>query len=290
MMDWNELKVFLAVAKIGSLSGAAKLLNVNHSTVFRRLQHFEATIEGRAFERINNHYELTTLGQELLIRAKEIENNFHNLERQVVGKDIQPKGNVKITAPCNIACHFLSRYITTFNRQYPDITIELLISNQAFNMSSRQADIAVRATPKPPEYLVGRQVCEVGWGVFGSPAYQAQYGYPETIEALTGHRIIGATGSMSHLAIFTWLDKHLPDQIVSRTDDLMVMSYLAESGHSLAILPNDQDHAGIEKLFSLEPDKPSNIWLLTHPDLRHVKRIKLVMEHLAEAFAVEQLA
>jgi DNA-binding transcriptional LysR family regulator len=95
---------------------------------------------------------------------------------------------------------------------------------------------------------------------------------------------------MNHLAIFTWLNKHFSDQIVSRTDDLMVMSHFAESGHSLAILPNDQDRAGIEKLFPLVPDKPSNIWLLTHPDLRHVERVKLVMEHLAKAFALEQLA
>jgi DNA-binding transcriptional LysR family regulator len=288
-MDWNELKVFLAIAEKGSLSGAATQLGVNHSTVFRRLQHFEETIKGRVFKRINNHYRLTTLGEELRVRAKEIEDNFHNLERQLVGKDVQPKGNVKITAPCNIACHFLSSYITTFNQQYPDITIELLISNQAFNMTNRQADIAVRATPKPPEHIVGRQVCEVGWGVFGSSAYKSLYGPPTSVQELGDHRITGATGNMSHLAIFSWLDKHFTEQVVTRTDDLMVMSHLAESGQSLAILPNDQNREGIEKLFALEPEKPSNIWLLTHPDLRHVERIKLVMEHLAAAFALEQL-
>lgn len=289
LMDWNALKVFLAIADKGSLSGAANQLNVNHSTIFRRLGSFEEEIGGRLFERINNRYMLTPTGQELLAYAKRIEEAFHDVERQIAGKDIQAKGVVKITAPSNIASQYLSRYLTEFTTLHRDIQIELLASNLEFNMKNRQADIAVRATNKPPEYLIGKQVCEIGWSVFGSAPYQKRFGHPHSLNELSQHRILGATGSIRHLSTFTWIEKHLPEQIISRCDDLTVMSRFVESGHGLAILPNDQDSPNIEKLFTFSPEKPSNLWLLTHPDLRKVARIKLVMEFLTHAFSLEQL-
>lgn len=288
-MDWNALKNFLAVANKGSLTGAAKQLNVNHSTVFRRLGQFEKDLGGRLFERINNRYQLTPMGEELLVFAKDIESSFDDLERKVVGKDIQTRGVVKITAPCNIASRYLSRYISEFNEHYPDIHVELFASNLELNMKNRQADIAVRATSKPPEYLIGRQVCEVGWGIYGSPAYKARFGFPSTLEELSEHQLTGATGAMNHLSAFIWLEKHFSEQIMTRSDDLMVMCSLAEAGQRLAILPNDQAQATLVKVLTLTPEKPSNLWLLTHPDLRKVERIKRVMEYLTQAFSQEQL-
>lgn len=287
-MDWNALKIFLAIVNKGSLSGASAQLDVNHSTVFRRLGQFEKDIGGRLFERINNQYLLTPMGEELLSVAKNIESSFDDLERNIVGKDIQAKGTVKITAPANIASLYLSQYILDFNTHYPDIHIELLVSNLAFNMKNRQADIAIRATAKPPEYLVGREVCKVGWGIYGSPAYETRFGFPSTINELSDHRMIGATGGMSHLSAFIWLEKYYKDNIITRCDDLNVMCSFAEVGHCLAILPNDQVGPTIKKILPFTPERPSNIWLLTHPDLRKVERIKLVMEYLTQAFSKEQ--
>ena len=109
-MDWNALKMFLAIAENGTLTGAAKVLEVNHSTVFRRLNTFEDEIGGRLFERLNHGYELTAMGEELLLKAKKIAASFDDMERHIIGKDIQPKGTVKITAPNNIAYRYLSRY------------------------------------------------------------------------------------------------------------------------------------------------------------------------------------
>jgi len=283
-MDWNSLKIFLSIARCGSLSGAAKELGVNHSTIFRRLNAFEEEIGGRLFERLNKRYEFTALGHELLELAREIESSFDDLDRKLVGKDIQPKGVVKITAPNNIAYRFLPRYITEFNQQYPDIQIELLVSNQALNMSNRQADIAVRATASPPEHLIGRQVCKLNWSVFGGQQYPSAYGLPKNIEELNNHGLIGATGAMRNLPAFGWLDKQFGSQIITRCDDLTAMSYLAQAGHGLAILPNDQQRPELTRLFEIETLEPSTLWLLMHPDLRNVERIRLVMLHLAQCF------
>jgi DNA-binding transcriptional LysR family regulator len=286
-MDWNGLKLFLAIADSGTLTGAAKALEVNHSTVFRRLNTFEDEIGGRLFERLSHGYELTPMGEELLTVAKKIAGSFDELERHIVGKDIQPKGIVKITAPNNIAYRYLPRYLTKFNKMYPDIHIELLISNLEFNMTNRQADIAVRATPAPPEHLVGRKVRRLKWGVYGSKTYEKKQGFPENIEQLKTHSLIGATGALSVLPAFVWLQKNLLQNICVRCDELIAIAAFAEAGQGLALLPDDQQRPGIKKLFDFEPGESSDLWLLTHPDLRHVERIKLVMQHLADSFSGE---
>lgn len=284
-MDWNSLKVFLAIARSGSLSGAANKLDVNHSTIFRRLNAFEKEIGGRLFERLSNRYELTSMGQEMLDLAQTIEHSFDAMDRHIVGRDFRPRGTVKITAPNNIAYSYLPRYLAEFNLLYPDIHIELLVSNQEFNMTNRQADIAVRATSSPPEHLIGRQVGRISWSVFGSKSYEEKFGLPHNMGELQSHNLIGATGAISSLPGFLWLEKQYPQQIVSRCDELVAMSYLAESGQGLACLPDDQIRTGIKRLFSFAPGKTSNLWLLTHPDLRNVGRIRLVMKHLTKAFS-----
>ncbi len=288
-MDWNALKMFLAIADSGTLAGAAKSLGVNHSTVFRRLNAFEDEIGGRLFERLSHGYELTPMGEELLIEAKKIATSFDDMERHIVGKDFQPKGTVKITAPNNIAYRYLPRYLTEFNRSYPDINIELLVSNLEFNMNNRQADIAVRATPEPPEHLVGRRIRSITWGVYASKIYKEKSACPKNINQLSGHALVGAAGSMRNLPAYIWLDKNLSQQIKTRCDELVAMAAFVEAGQGLALLPDDQQRPGIIKLFDFKLGENSDLWLLTHPDLRHVERIKLVMQHLAKAFAEEKV-
>lgn len=286
-MDWNSLKVFLAIQQNGSLLAAAKALEVNHSTVFRRLNSLEEQLGVRLFERLNNQYQLTLSGEEILPMAQRIANAFDSLERQVIGQDFQPKGTVVITAPENIACRFLPRYLVNFKINYPDISIELLSSNQQVDMNSRQADIALRAVESPPEHLVGRRVSRIPWSVFGSADYQKKHGFPTDLPSLKQHLLIGGSGAINQLPAFQWLDKQHRDQVVVRCDKLTTMSYLAQSGQGLALLPNDQQRPEIIKLFSLPQGKTSDLWLLTHPDLRNVVKVKLVMQYLAEVLMQE---
>jgi len=287
-MDWNLIKSFLAIERTGSLLAAARQLGVNHSTVFRRLNAFEKEIGGRVFERVNNRYELTSIGIEMIAHAQRIENSFDTIERKIVGTDSNPKGVVKITAPTNIAYRYLPRYIEKFNQIYPNIHIELLVSNQEFNMTNRQADIAVRATPSPPEHLVGRQVSTINWGAYASRRYEIKLGLPTVVDDLHGHSLIGATGALRNLPVFTWLEKNWSQNITARCDELVAMSYFAEAGQGIAFLPDDQTRSGIVRLFDLGLDHTSDLWLLTHPDLRNVERIKLVMRHLSKAFMGEK--
>ena len=289
LMDWNSVKMFLAIAESGTLSGAAKALEVNHSTIFRRLNTFEQEIGGRLFERLKQGYQITAMGEELLVEAKKIAISFDDMERHIVGKDIQPKGVVKITAPNNIAYRYLSRYLTKFRQIYPDIKIELLISNIELNMTNRQADIAVRATPAPPEHLVGRKVRSIKWSVYASKTYKEKYGCPKNINQLNEHILISATGNMKNLPAYQWLEKKYQEQIKVRCDEITAMASFVVAGCGLAVLPDDQQRPELLKLFTFKPDESSDLWLLTHPDLRHVERIKLVMQYLAESFSNEKV-
>lgn len=287
-MDWNAIKLFLAIVEQGSLSGAARVLDINHSTAYRRLNNFEDAVGSRLFERLSHGYELTTMGEAILDKAELAQTSIHDLERLIMGQDHQPRGLVKITAPNSIAYQYLPRYLASFKQEYPDIEFEILVSNQELNMTNRQADIAIRATEKPPSHLVGRMVREVGWGAYCSQGYVKQFGRARDESDLQGHRLIGATGMMRHLPYFEWQEKHHADAIRLRCDDLTAMSYFAEQGQGIALLPNDHYQQDIVRLFALRDNPVSRLWLLTHPDLRQVERIRLIMQHLARCFEQEQ--
>jgi len=286
-MDWNSMKIFLAIAESESLMAASKILSLSHSTVFRRLNSFEDKIGGRLFERIDGKYELTELGDELLTLSKPVSISFDDIERHIIGKDMKPHGCVKMTAPTSFAYYYLPKHMNTFNKLYPEIQIELLTSNQEVNMTTRQADIAIRVTASPPEHLVGRKVKEIQWSVYGSKHYLRKNGQPKALHDLSEHHLIGASNNLKNLAAFSWMDKNHQDKIITRSDDLVTMSHLAGADLGLAILPDDLKHSHIERLFTFKPAKTNKLWILTHPDLRKVERIKIVMKFFSEALSNE---
>lgn len=284
-MNWEHLKFFLAIAETSSLSGAANQLNVNHSTVFRRLKALEDEIEGRLFDRIDHRYVLTATGETLLAQGQQIAAQFDKIDRLILGHDKSLKGTVRITAPFNLATRYLPKIIAEFKADYPNVQIEILSSNQEINMNNRIADIAVRVSPSPPEHLVGRKVLEIPWGVFASAPYIQQHKEEITINNLSQHALIGGTGHIRNLAGFKWLDKTHSDQIHLRSDELSAMAYLAEEGLGLAFLPLDQMRKPLINVCSFPYGKTSDLWILTHPDLRKTTRIQKLMSHLAEQFA-----
>ena len=284
-MDWNALKTFRAIARHRTLAGAARELGVNHSTVFRRINEFEKEVGSRLFERLKEGYILTSVGEELFQRSEKIEEAFSDLDRTVMQQDYKPQGNIVLTAPDNIAYSYLPRYLASFRKLYPDVTIELLVSNESFNLSRREADIAVRAATKVPEHLVGNKLGRCCWGVYA--AEKRKRTLPKELDELANYKLIGGEGQMAPLPAFRWLEKKYAGQIVMRSNNLVAMAAMAEAGLGLAILPDDQKRPGIKRLFDCPPAKHSDIWLLTHPALRHVERIRLLMKHLREAFQAD---
>lgn len=283
-MDWNALKIFIAIAHSGNLVGAVAVLGMSHSTVYRRLNDFEEQV-GRLFERLNGSYELTELGEEMLLHAQRISDSIDDIERHIAGKDTQPKGIVRITAPKGFSYNYLPSRLAKIDELYPDIEVELLVTDVELNMTNRRADIAIRFTAAPPEHLVGRVVNRIKWGVYASEDYLAKYGRPDGLKDLNNHRLIGATSTLQNSPGFSWLDKKHATIIDQRSDDLEAMSCLALNGQRLAFLPDVLMRSGLQRLFTFEPAGEDNLWILTHADLRKVERIKIVMRFLATALA-----
>ena len=282
-MDWNDLRFCLAVARAGSLAGAARTLGVNHSTIFRRLNAFEESLGVRVFERLPEGYVPSAEGEEILRHAEAAEAAVLALERTVAGKDFRLAGRIRLTTPANLAVRFVARYLPDFLDLYPDIRVEIVVGDRDFDLIRREADLALRATSQPPEYLVGRKVMALSWWVFAGQRYLARRARPKAMDELADHPLIGAEASFLRLPAFAALEAAYPESaFVARASDLGSMAALAEAGLGLALLPIDQQAPTLVPLFPVEPQPSSDLWLLTRPDLRHVARFRVFSDFLVE--------
>ena len=283
MIDWNELPFFLAVAQQGSLSGAAMQLGVNHSTVFRRINALEDKLGVRLFERLADGYMLTEMGHEVLQHANQAQHSIHALERAVAGKDHALSGVVRITAPVSITDEILVPAIATMHLKYPGIKVQLVVSNLLHDLSRRDADIAIRATKKPPEHLIGRKVADFVWAVYASPEYLKQHSTPNDLSGLAQHQLIGPDETLLSIACYQWFNQHFSDeQIICRASDINTIANLCQQNLGIAFLPSNYFNPKLVRLFKAKPEFVDELWILTHPDLRQVTRIRLVNNFLYE--------
>ena len=283
-MNWDDLRYFLAVAETGTLNGAARRLGVNHSTVFRRINRFEQEIGAVLFERLLDGYQLTLAGEDLVSHAKAVGAEVDQLQLKLQGKEFQPRGTVRITAPEHIANEYLPGYLATFRQRYPDIAFELDVGAASRDLTRREADLAVRATNDPPPHLVGLRTVLLHWSCFASPDYLERYGRPASGAGLDDHRVIGADGALRGLPPFRHLDAGKHRHTDLRCSTLSSMAGMARAGFGIAVLPDDQAQPALIRLFPFEPRYAADLWLLTHPELRRTERIRLLMAHLQQAF------
>jgi len=279
-MNWNDLRTFLAIAEAGTLAGAARSLRQNHSTVFRRLNALEDDLGVRLFERLPDGYVLTAAGERLVELARQADGAVQQIERELMGRDLAPSGKVRVTTAPNIARTLLPGVIARLRKANPLIRIELAVGDADYDLDRREADIAVRATTAPPEHLVGRKIMDLHWRVCRRKGLHSRP--PRRLEDLSEVDLIGADAAMMRLKVFQWLEAHHSDAIVARCNDLSTMAALAMAGIGYALLPSDQQEPGLEAVLTI-PDSKGALWLLTHPDLRHVTRIKVVWDAILSA-------
>ena len=178
-MNWDDLKVILAICREGSLSGAAKVLGTSHSTVFRQINAIEKKLATRFFNRLSHGYEMTEAGETVLARAPGIEDNILDLEMELKNKDLRLKGTIRLTAPEGITNYLLLPHLARFYQQHPEIQIDLIVSSDDLKLTQHQADIAIRTTTKPPATSIGKKVCDFNLGIYATEAY-LQKGVTET--------------------------------------------------------------------------------------------------------------
>jgi DNA-binding transcriptional LysR family regulator len=281
-MDWDDLRYFDAVAQAGSLAGAARALNVNHSTVFRRLNRLEQNYGVRLFERHREGYSLSVAGEEMQQSVFRIGEEVAQLDRRLTGRDLSLSGTLTVTTTDTLMHRFLGPHLAAFRKRYQDVSLDVVLDTQYLNLSKRQADVAVRPTMNPPETLVGRRIADIGFAVYGSKDYLQHVG---ARRSLADYDWLGFEESLTHLAAAKWMRARLPNaKIGFRANNLMALTAAAAAGMGVAILPcflGDQELA-LERLEMLPAKSGSALWLLTHADLRNTARVRAFMDCMAE--------
>jgi DNA-binding transcriptional LysR family regulator len=281
-MDWDDLRVVLAVARNGTLSGAARKLDVTHSTVFRRLGAIERRLGARLFDRFRDGYAATPAGDAACELAARFADEIAALERQLSGHDLRPSGIVRIATTDTIGA-IVMPHVSELRRFYPDIRAEIAISNSMADLTHREADIAIRPTPEPPDTLFGRRIVDIAHAIYGAPNYLAQHHGNK----LAGHDWIGLDDSLRSTIIGRWMNENISNESVTcRVDALPTLRDAAQAGMGLALLPCYLGDAaeGLQRAARELPAVPrSALWLLTHNDLKHTARIRAAIDFLATA-------
>jgi DNA-binding transcriptional LysR family regulator len=281
-LDWDDLRIVLAVAQDGTLSGAARSLSVTHSTVFRRLGAIERRLGARLFERFRDGYAPTPAGESVRVLAARFADEISALERQLSGRDLHPSGVVRITTTDTIGAILLP-LLPQLRASYPDIRAEIAISNSMADLTHREADIALRPTPAPSDTLIGRRIVDIAHAIYASPNYLSRHSKRD----LVGHDWIGVDDSLRSTIIGRWMHENVPNESVTcRVDALPALRDAARAGMGLALLPCylGDAAAGLQRAARKLPAVPrSALWLLTHNDLKHTARIRAAMDFLATA-------
>lgn len=291
MFAWDDLRVFLAIARGGSLAAAARTLGVNHSTVFRRLNAFETAVGARLFDRRPEGYGVTAEGAEMLVRATRIEEEVLALDRELSGRDSRLEGTVRVTTTDTVALGLLPPHLARFRQAQPGIEIELAVSNQMYNLSRREADVAIRPAKAPEGAMVGRRLAGIALAAYGARSYLDGAKTPRVFEDLADHALVGPDESLSNTAAARWLRAHAPGAAIGcRCDSFMAQFHAVRAGVGLGLLPcflADPEPA-LVRLPLPAPELETGLWLLTHEDLRRTARIRAVLDFLAEALGAER--
>ena len=278
-MNWDDLKIFGAAARLGSFSKAADNLQTTHSTVSRRISALEQDLDLRLFDRLTTGLTLTPGGEELYVSALAMEEEADAAERRVTGRDSELIGEVRVSIVDAMAISLMPAF-HRFLIAYPGIKLEVSISSQQVNLARREADIAIRVGNTPTETLVGRRVAKYHFAIYAAKSLIAQFGADTP---LSEYPWVSRTESL------TWpiLNKIMAKQgskinIVARMGGHYAMTQAISEGIGvgyLALNRGDKDPR-LVRVSPIEKELTRDVWLLTHPDLRHTGRIRAFMDFI----------
>lgn len=282
-MDWDDLRIVLAAARAGSFAGAARRLGLTHSTVLRRLARLEQALGARLFDRGPEGLSPTPAGEALAARAARMEAEALAAERELAGRDLRLAGVVRITAPDDVAALLMPPAIERLKRALPELRLEIEVANSLADLARREADVALRATQRPPEAMIGRRLGRIPFAYYAAPDYLARRP-PPALDGLQAHDLLGPAADMGAGVLERWLGGAEP---ALRANSFLHLAEAARRGLGLALLPcfvGDSDSA-LRLALRLEGAEES-LWLLTHPDLRRSPRVRATMEALAAEIAL----
>jgi DNA-binding transcriptional LysR family regulator len=289
MLDWDDLRVFLAVQRAGTLARAAAELSVNPTTAGRRIATLEERMCVRLFDRRSDGWVLTPAGRDLLPHAERMALEATAAEREISGADQRLAGSVRVTATEMLVTRFITRALPRFVERYPEITLDFHCSNRSVSLSRREADIALRLARPHEDDVVTRKIATIELSLYAAPAYLAARGLPQAPErSLAGHELLAFADSRAFAVENEWLEKRRDGaRIALRSDSVSSLYGAAVSGLGIGLLPRvvaDSDPA-LQRIETASRPEPRVVWQTVHRDLKDTARIRAVLDFLAEVVA-----
>jgi DNA-binding transcriptional LysR family regulator len=284
-MNWDDLRFVLALGRSGTLKDAAESLGVHYTSVARKIKQFEESLGTRLFDSHPRQQVLTPHGEKLMQVAERIENEIFALDRELLGKESQLSGLLRISTIEPIAMAHCKDF-ADFIELHPDVELEIIADTSTRDLSKRESDIALRATKKPPEHLLGRQVATMRFAPFAMPELIERQGAGTPIEDWPWvHWTMEGARPMWK----PWLEKvNSGNGKVISVSNGAVFNQMVESGNFVGYLAKRTANLtpALQQVGPWQPEIDIPIWMLTHPDLRHTARIKAFMDFMGPRMKV----
>lgn len=281
-MDWDDVRVFLAIARQGQFLGAARALRINQATAARRITALEASLETRLFERSTTGVQLTEAGRDLMTHAERMESEMLQAEAGLRRKDVALSGAVRIGAPDGFTTYFLIHALAPLVARHPGIDIQLVPMPLAVSLARREVDIAVTLDEPAAGRVVSRRLTDYALGIFGARAYLARHGRPERVEDLARHRLIGYVETYAYSSALGYV-ADLFGGARTHFDCASAVGQVeaVRAGLGLGVLHQfiARSDPDFEPVLA-ERRALRTYWLVIHEDVRALGRIRAVVDHI----------
>lgn len=285
MLDWNDLRFFLAVARTGSTLAASRKLRVSQATVSRRISALEEALGISLFLRSPGGYALSVRGEAMLPGAEAVEHAVEALASSVEAEQRRLSGKVRLTTVESAANIWLMPAIAAFRTQFPAVMAEVFVDDRVLDLSKGEADIAIRFGVQPnDENLVIRRIVELHESVYARQDLVDQHGMPRSLADLAHYPMIGFSG-VGLGPIGRWQDSLGPDvHFVHRANTLSAIVSAAQAGMGAAVMPCllGDTHRGLVRLFPPIPELTTPGWLVTTANARQQPHVRAMLDFIAE--------
>ena len=267
MFDWDDVRVFLAAARGGTVRGAARQLGITHATVSRRLRRLEERLGVKLFERGARGQVLSSVGDSILAAAEQVEQGMAEIERRAFAEDTRMAGTVRLSVSDSLFESIVHPCLRDFQANYPMVDIELILTDRLSDLGRRAADIAIRITKTPPDSAFGKKIAESPLACFAAPEY------------LENRPSLDRWVALTYEPAF---DPILPARRVVTANTGLAGARLIKNGHGIGLLPcyiGDAD-PGLRRVPGTRLVPDMDIWMLVHADLRSTPRVRALLDHL----------
>ena len=283
-LAWDDVQMFLATARSGTLTAAAVQLGVNVSTVQRRIGRLEEAIGARLFDRSQRGYMLTPAGEELIEHADGMEREAFAIQRRIAGLDTNLRGTVHLSTVDDVAVALLPPLLKRFRKAHPQLTVEVSVGSQFKALGRRQADVALRMGRKPDEPdVIVRRVAHSNIALYASGSYLAKHGEPEAPSDLADHDVVIGDEALAAIPFERAVRQHVPeDRIVLRSNSFLIRHAAVRAGLGIGMLPDfvAVTDRSLRHLPALFPDFGGPVWMTIHVDLRTNARVRALVDFL----------